>query len=77
MIDYNEPKSSPVTRHSIKPPMHPEDRAVRFSIIAVNVTAILFVCWMIGFFERNYSQPTFSPNTVCAPVSPVEGQAGG
>jgi|GEM_PF-2637045 len=76
MIDY-EPKSPSVTRYPTKPQMHPADRAVRFSIVAVNVTAVLFVVWIVGFLERNYSQPTFSPNTVCAPSSPKDGQAGG
>jgi len=75
MIDY-EPKSPSVTRYPAKPQMHPADRAVRFSIVAVNITAVLFVVWMAGFFERNYSRSTF-PNTVCAPSSPKDGQAGG
>ena len=61
MINYHEPR---------KLRMHPLDKAVKVSAIAVNVAAIGIALMLLGYFQANQipSSPTSEPSHISQPM---------
>ena len=61
MINYHEPR---------KVRMHPLDKAVKISAIAVNVAAIGIALMLLGYFQANQipSSPTSEPIHISQPM---------